>query len=270
MALVYRGVDLLTGETVAIKILHPYLRKNTKILERFKREVAVIAMLCHPNIITFYEYHEDEEYFLYVMEYLETFTLEDVLKHRGAIPLEAALKVLHQLCMALSYAHRRNVIHRDVKPSNLFVTHDRGIILSDFGLAKTLAATPITSVGSQMMGTPFYMSPEQVLGEETDWRTDIYQVGILAYQMLVGELPFKDQSHFKTIMMRTEQDLRAPPEEVPSQLARIIERCGKRDKRKRYQSMDEILEALELAEASLVPDRLPDNDALATSLYPFD
>lgn len=246
-AYVYRAHRMDNGLTVAIKVLHTYLVKNTTIVERFRREAEVIAALQHPHIVVFYEYIEDGDRFCYVMEYLDTYTLETVLERKRRVPITIAVPIACELCDALAYAHSRDIVHRDIKPSNLFIAPDKGLILSDFGLAKPLGDAPITAVGTKMMGTPHFMAPEQVLGEETTPRTDLYQVGLILFQMLTGDLPFRDESHFKAIMARTlggpeyaDEHLRL----VPGPLRTFIDRACKVDPAERYGSAIEMRRVL--------------------------
>lgn len=253
-AYVYKGLDTTTHRPVAVKVLHEYLRKNSTIVERFRREAKIIARLRHPNIIEFIDYFEDEEHFLYVMEYLSTYTLEDILEKKGRLPVRLAIPIMEELCDALSYAHALKIVHRDLKPSNLFISRDRGLLLSDFGLAKPLTDAPITTVGSKMMGTPHFMAPEQVNGDETTYRTDIYQVGLIIYQTITGDLPFQSESHFEAIMART-QRLPVFTEEqkkiVHPRLQAIIHKATAVAPEDRYSEAIELKQALEEAEKSI-------------------
>ena len=249
-AYVYKGLDQELNRVVAIKMLHTYLIKNSTIVERFRRESKVIQRLKHPHIIEFIDYHEDEDNFLYVMEYLKTYTLEDVLEKKKRLPKKLAIPILSELCDALSYAHALDIVHRDVKPSNLFVARNRGLILSDFGLAKPMGDAPITAVGSKMMGTPHFMAPEQVFGGETDARTDIYQTGLIVFKTLTGDLPFNDKSHFKAIMLRTQRGPMYQEQHSPflsPRLRAIIDKACKIQPEQRYQTAEELKDALDSA-----------------------
>ena len=249
-AYVYKGIDTTTQRIVAVKILHEYLRKNSTIVERFRREAKVIARLSHPNIIEFIDYYEDEEHFLYVMEFLATYTLEDILDKKQRLPVRLAIPIMEELCDALSYAHALKIVHRDLKPSNLFISRDRGLLLSDFGLAKPLSDAPITTVGSKMMGTPHFMSPEQVNGDETTFRTDIYQVGLIIFQTITGDLPFSGDNHFEAIMARTQRlpiFTKEQKQLVPPRIQTIILKATAVDPKDRYSEAIELKEALEEA-----------------------
>ena len=253
-AYVYKGIQTDTNRVVAIKMLHTYLLKNSTIVERFRRESKVIERLKHPHIIEFLDYFEDEDHFLYVMEYLKTYTLEDVLNKKKRLPANLALPILCELCEALSYAHALDIVHRDIKPSNLFIARDKGLILSDFGLAKPMGDAPITAVGSKMMGTPHFMAPEQVMGGETDVRTDIYQVGLIIFQTLTGDLPFRDKSHFKAIMLRVNNGPMYAPEHdqyISPRLRAIIDKATAQNPAQRYQTAEDMRVALSQAARSL-------------------
>jgi len=253
-AFVYKGVQTDSHRVVAIKMLHTYLIKNSTLVERFRRESKVIARLKHPHIIEFIDYFEDSEHFLYVMEFLPTYTLEDILKKKKRLPTNLALPIICELCDALAYAHALEIVHRDIKPSNLFVARDKGLILSDFGLAKPMGDAPITAVGSKMMGTPHYMAPEQVVGSDTDARTDIYQVGLILFQTLTGDLAFRDPSHFKAIMLRTQGGPMYDPAHdalVSPRLRAIIDKATRVNPAERYATATDMQQALQQALRSI-------------------
>jgi serine/threonine protein kinase len=270
-AYVYKGLDTQTNRTVAVKVLHTYLVKNSTIVERFRREAEVIAKLQHPHVVTMLDYYEDAEHFLYVMEYLDTYTVEDVLKKKGKLPAHLALPVVADLCDALVYAHSFKIIHRDIKPSNLFIARGKGVILSDFGLAKPLEDAPITAVGSKMMGTPHYMAPEQVTGGQTDERTDLYQAGLILYQLVTGGLPFQDKSHFKAIMMRIEREAEFSPEQqaqIPEAVRALCLKALRRSPAERYQNALEMRRAVADAQTATAAATPPEAAAPPAATAP--
>ena len=186
MANVYKVEYEKTKALYAMKVLHPFLNESKTIVERFRQESKVIAALHHEHIVAFIDYLEEGETFAFIMELIEAPTLEEILLDAQRVPEKFAVSLIMQLCSALHFAHSCNIIHRDIKPSNIFVAKGRGVILTDFGFAKPLFGTALTVDGAKLMGTPYYMSPEQVKGFPTDCRTDVYQTGLLFYQLVTG------------------------------------------------------------------------------------
>lgn len=246
MATVYRARDP-EGRTVAIKVFHEFLRDSPRMLQRFQRESRLLATLRHPKVIGFRGYFDTPQALFYAMDYVHAPTVEDLLE--GG-PLAPAVRhvVARDMLEALAYAHGEAVVHRDLKPSNLFfdAPGDRAL-LGDFGLAKSLLDTPITAAGTKMMGTPNYMAPEQVDGEDTTVRTDVYQAGLLLYELATGELAFQDRSPFVAITLRCKQDVpleTGPGAAIEPAWKALIRRACARDPQKRYPSAVEMMAAL--------------------------
>ena len=195
MGEVYSGIDIELKRPVAIKVLRPELANDPNLLERFLEEARSLGRLHHPNITTLYSIgHEDQKRFM-VMEMVRGHTLESILK-KQQLSLQECLSVVAQMISGVSYAHNEGVIHRDIKPSNLKIT-DTGIVkLMDFGIARVRGSKRLTRTGS-IIGTPAYMSPEQVRGEEGDERSDLYSLAIVLYEMLSGTVPFDAKSEFE-------------------------------------------------------------------------
>ena len=195
MATVYRAYQPSLHRYVAIKVLPPQLTFDPEFVERFQREARAAAGLRHPNIVVIHDVAQENvggvaTHYI-VMEYLEGQTLGDLIARQGALPPERALRIVEQVGAALDYAHQRGFVHRDVKPNNIFVGEGDRVTLTDFGIAKAASeAQQLTRTGA-IMGTPEYMSPEQAEGEQIDHRTDIYALGVVLYQMLVGRVPFR-------------------------------------------------------------------------------
>ena len=191
-ATVYRATRVLIGDAVAVKILHAEQLREPEAAERFRREAQAAARLKHANAVTIYDFGVSADGVVYlVMELVEGDSLRKVVKTQGPLPLSTATEILAQVCGALNEAHEQNVVHRDIKPDNILVTMTPGgvrVKVLDFGIARIgdmAALGNLTQTGS-IMGTPHYMSPEQCLGEELDGRSDIYSLGIVAYEMLTG------------------------------------------------------------------------------------
>jgi serine/threonine protein kinase len=213
MGTVYVATRLHIGDTVAVKVLHREFMKDPSIAERFRREAHAAARLKHPNAVSIYDFGEtsDSSTFL-VMELLEGQSLRQVIKKQGALDPTTAAEIIRQICAALEEAHRRNIVHRDIKPDNIILnTTPSGhhVKVLDFGIAKLrdLSTSQLTQTGTTM-GTPQYMSPEQCLGQEVDSRSDIYSLGIVLYEMLCGVTPFNATT---PMGMAVQQVNNAPP-----------------------------------------------------------
>jgi predicted Ser/Thr protein kinase len=199
MAVVYRAYQPSLNRDVAIKVLPPQLSFDQEFVERFQREAKAAAKLRHPNIVVIHDVgHEDGTYYI-VMEYLEGRTLKQLIQGEGRLPPERAAHIVEQVAAALDYAHQHGFIHRDVKPSNIFVGPDDHVTLTDFGIAKAASeAEQLTRTG-MLVGTPEYMSPEQAAGSRVDYRTDLYALGVVLYQMLAGRVPYRGTTPHATL-----------------------------------------------------------------------
>ncbi len=191
MGSVYLAREEPTERAVAIKILHPQLIANPQFKERFLREAKVLSQLNHPNISGLLTLFEEDNKLCTVMQYIEGETIKSMIKRRGPIPETEVRNILLQILDAVDYAHQKEIIHRDIKPSNILIDSQNKVSLLDFGIAKIVEDVELTKTGS-MLGTLYYMSPEQIKGEkDIDLRTDIYSIGVTAYEMLAGRLPFE-------------------------------------------------------------------------------
>ena len=188
MAVVYEAYQPALRRKVALKILPPSLAQED-FVRRFQHEAIAAAGLRHPNIVTIYDVGSEGRYNYIVMEFLQGRPLSDVIRTGGSLPLARICKIIEQVAQALDYAHQHGFIHRDIKPSNVMLDQADHATLTDFGIARALTGTHLTQTGT-LIGTPEYMSPEQVTGEEIDARTDVYSLGIVAYEMVTGQVPF--------------------------------------------------------------------------------
>ncbi|MFC1960224.1 protein kinase [Chloroflexota bacterium] len=226
MAEVYRGYHVALDRYVAIKLLHSFLADDPEFKSRFEKEAQNVAKLKHPNIVQVYdfEYDEDNESYYMVMELIEGPTLKERLFELNTahehIPLDEALRIVHDSGSALAYAHRLNMIHRDVKPANLMLDIDDRVVLTDFGIAKIVTGVQFTASGG-MIGTPAYMAPEQGLGEAGDERSDIYSLGVILFQLCTGQLPYEADTPLATILKHLNEPVPSPraiepdlPEEI--------------------------------------------------------
>ena len=193
MGSVYLAHDITLEREVAIKIISPELARIPHLMARFRVEAIAQARLNHNNIVTIHAFEHQEETYYIVMEYVSGKTLKTMIKEKGKIPVQHALKITARILEGLFYAHTQGVLHRDIKPANIFITGNDNIKIGDFGIAKVKGIDGLTRVGSTL-GTPHYSSPEQIRGKKMDAATDIYSLGITLYEMVTGTLPFTSPS----------------------------------------------------------------------------
>lgn len=251
MALVYHAVDERTGAEVALKVLQPNMAQNRSVVRRFKQECEHALRMRHPNIVRAYESDEIDGIPYISLHYAPKGTLATLLKERlGSISLEETTQLLRRVALALDYAHSRNVLHRDVKPSNILIGPSRQIWLTDFGLARRLddEAAQMT-LTSRALGTPAYMSPEQIAnGAELDPRSDIYSLGVVAYSMLCGEMPFVADSQPALLKAITDNPPTPPLEHNPHLkpgICFVLEKVLSKNPAARYATASEFVDALE-------------------------
>ena len=261
MGLVYAAADVRLRRQVAIKFLPSACSRDADLRIRFEREAQAASALDHPNICTIHEMGETDDGLLYiVMAYCDGETLADKI---ACEPLEVkdAIRYTNQIAEGLRAVHERNIVHRDVKPSNIIVTPGGVIKLLDFGVAKMMSA-PITKQQS-ILGTLAYMSPEQVRGEDVDHRADIWSLGVVLYEMLAGENPFQgayEQAVIYSILYEPPSPLENYRRNIPTELSRIVAQCLEKERRRRYSSMDVLLADLEMAEKSNKSTRIAARD----------
>jgi eukaryotic-like serine/threonine-protein kinase len=247
MGEVYRAVDEMLDREVALKMLRPELAHQPTTVERFRAEAIALARLDHPGIARIYGFSRQDDRWFIVMEFVRGETLLARLRRARRLPWTEAVAVLGQLLDALDYAHRQGVIHRDMKPANVLVRADGPVKVTDFGIARVLGTSRATRVG-HIVGTLDYMSPEQVRGEEVDGRADLYAVGILLYQLLTGQVPFRATTDYGVMM----QHLQAPPPsarllapDVPPWFDEILQRALAKAPDDRFASAADFRSAVE-------------------------
>lgn len=251
MAEVFRARQSSLDREVAIKLMHAFLADDPAFRERFEREARNVARLKHPNIVQVYdfEFDNDSESYYMVMELISGKTLKDRLTDLAdkRMPLDEVLHIMDGALAALSYAHGRGMIHRDLKSANLMIEDDNRVVMTDFGIAKIVTSSNFTASGG-MIGTPAYMAPEQGLGEQGDERTDIYSMGVILFQLLTGKLPFDAESPLAVILQHLNSPVPNPQEIVPTlpiSLQNIVSRAMAKDPAVRFQTSDEMRSALE-------------------------
>ena len=258
MASIFRGTDLRTGRPVAIKVPHPEMESDPAFFDRFRREQEIGKKLDHPGVMKVMV--EDGRSRVYmVMEWVEGRLLRQILNEQRQLPSERAVRIALKICEALEYIHGQGVVHRDLKPENVMIDAEGNIKLIDFGIAAHIGARRLTFAKfTQTMGTPDYISPEQVKGKRGDARSDIYALGVMLYEMLTGKVPFTGPNAF-IIMNDRLLNNPIPPREIdPSlspQLQEIIYRALERDPKNRYATAREFAWDLEHQDQVGVADR---------------
>ncbi len=251
MGVVYKGLDPLIERTVAIKVVRKAAFDDDELseaLDRFRQEAQAAGRLIHPNIVTVYEYGEEEDAAFIAMEYVKGKSLKEILKDDHTFTLAEVADIIRQLITGLQFAHKSGIVHRDIKPDNLIFAPDGTLKIMDFGIAR-LESSSLTMAGS-VMGTPSYMAPELFSGEKIDQRSDLFSAGILLYQLLTGRKPFAG-STMTTIMHQVVNIMPALPSELdsrlPTPLDNLVQTCLAKNPDDRFQNGSDFLNALEKA-----------------------
>ena len=247
MAVVYRAVQDPLGRTVAIKALKSSAAMEENVVTRFEREAKSLASLQHENIIHVYDFHRERGAMFIVMEYVQGIDLYDLLEKCGRLPYDVAAIICMQVARALDYVHYRGIVHRDIKPANVMISRQGGVKVMDFGIARDTSFGDLTEAGTGI-GTPAYMSPEQVLGDKLDARSDLFSLGVVLYQMVTGKKPFvEDEKRSAMHKIRLEKHVGARKlnPEIPRELERIIDKSLEKQPRDRWRSAQHMVMALE-------------------------
>ena len=248
MAEVYKAYQASMDRFVAIKVMLGHLAEDGSFIERFKREAQAVGRLRHPHIIDIFDFGIEEDVYYMAMEYLTDGNLKEYIDSNEKLPLKESLKITRDLADALDYAHKSGMIHRDLKPANIMFLDKAklDVVLTDFGIARILNATGLTGTG-MAVGTPAYMSPEAGAGSDADERADIYALGIILYEMLVGKVPYNADTPLAVIMKHINAPLPTRNDygdNIPEAVERIVLRCLAKDPDARYQTAGELRDAL--------------------------
>jgi serine/threonine-protein kinase len=270
MGVVYRATDPVIGRTVAVKTIRLSEEgtglSRPELLSRFQTEARAAGLLTHPNIVVVYDAGEENGLYYITMELIEGKSLQALLDSGHSFPVPRVLRIMEQTCSALQFAHERSIIHRDIKPANLMLTADDTVKVTDFGTAKILQFGTVQQT-THVMGTPSYMSPEQVKGRPVDGRSDIFSLGVLLYEILTGEKPFPGQS-ITTVIYKIVNEEPIPPRtlnpSIHQGLSDIVMRALAKEPEVRYQSCRELLEDLRNYRALTPADRSPDATLIST------
>jgi len=265
MGKVFRALDKKLNEEVALKLVKPEIASDKKTLERFSNELKIARKIAHKNVGRMYELMEEKGTHFITMEYVPGQDLNGLIRQSRQLTAGTTISIAKQVCEGLAEAHRLGVIHRDLKPQNIMIDKEGNSRIMDFGIARSLKAKGITDAGV-MIGTPEYMSPEQVDAKETDQRSDIYSLGVILYEMVIGRVPFEGDTPLSVALKQkteTPEDPRKLNSQIPEDLSHVILRCMEKDKGKRYQSADELHSELDKIEKGIpttervVPERKP-------------
>lgn len=260
MASVFKAKDTLLNRYVAIKILRDSLEGDEQVVSNFIKEAQSSASLSHNNVVSVYDVGEDKGINYMVMELVDGITLKEYIKENGALPWQEACDYAIQIGQGIGEAHSRNIIHRDIKPQNIIMTADKTLKVTDFGIARAMAADT-TIVGGTALGSVHYISPEQARGGYTDARSDIYSLGIVLYEMLTGKVPFDGDTPVSVALMHLEKEpvnVKCVNMDIPTDLAYVVMKAIAKEQSARYQNVNEMLDDLH---AVLAEEPLPSKEA---------
>jgi serine/threonine protein kinase len=246
MSNVFRAHDRLLERSVAIKVLHEQYSSDEDYVERFRREARSVAQLAHPNIVTVIDRGEEDGRQYIVFEYVEGENLKGLLSH-GALPVDQALRYGLQIAGALDFAHKRGLVHRDVKPQNVLLTEEGEPKVTDFGIARSVDVQSVTQSGT-VLGTSDYIAPEQARGEQVDQRTDIYSLGVMLYELLTGEVPYSGDNFVAVAMQHLHEPVPSVLDQgrdVPVRLDLAVQRAMAKHPADRFESMEGLIDELD-------------------------
>jgi eukaryotic-like serine/threonine-protein kinase len=247
MSTVYLAQDEVLDRPVAVKMMHREISEEADQLERFRREARTAARLSHPNLVSVIDAGEDEGRPYIVFEYVEGETLKQRIQQQGGLPTDEAVAYAIEIGRGLIAAHGRKLVHRDVKPQNVLIDPDGRAKVTDFGIARSMESAGLTATG-RVLGTTDYVSPEQAMGEDVDERSDVYSLGIVLYEMLVGDVPFQAETQVGVAMKHVNEplpDVQGLRPDVSAAVASVIDRSTTKDPRDRYRSVGEMVRDLE-------------------------
>ncbi|NIM98241.1 MAG: protein kinase, partial [candidate division Zixibacteria bacterium] len=265
MGRVYRVEDKKLNQEVALKLIKPEIAKEKKTIERFRNELKIARNIRHKNVCGMFDLGEREGSYFITMEYVRGEDLKSLIRKMGQLSAGQAIAIIKNICDGLIEAHRGGVIHRDLKPSNIMVDKDGYARIMDFGISRYVKGKGITDTGA-MIGTPEYMSPEQVEGKEIDQRTDIYSLGVILYEMVTGRVPFEGDTALTVAVKHKTEEPKDPREfnaQLTDDLSQLILKCLEKDMEKRYQSAVELRAELENIEKDIsttkrvIPEKKP-------------
>ena len=268
MAFVYQARDKLLNRIVAVKVLRPEFVDDQEFLVKFKREAEAVASLSHPNIVNVYDVGEDGKVHYIVMEYVDGQNLKEIIQEEGRLEEYTALDIAKQIARALSAAHRNGIIHRDIKPHNILISKDgRQVKVADFGIAKAVSSSTMTNMGS-VIGSVHYISPEQAKGKHLTSNADLYSLGIVLYEMIIGRVPFSGDSPISIALKHINEDIAFTEEDkinIPNSVRTIISKMTQKEPANRYQTAEELIDDIEFVERNIDLPYIKDYNNFATT-----
>jgi len=265
MGKVYKVLDTRINEKIALKLLKPEIAMDKRTIERFSNELKFARKVRHENVCQMYDLGEEKGTHFITMEFVPGEDLKSMIRMSGQLGLGTTINIAKQVCEGLASAHKMGVVHRDLKPQNIMIDKEGNARIMDFGIARSITGKGITGAGV-MIGTPEYMSPEQVEGKDVDQRSDIYSLGVILYEMVTGRVPFEGDTPFTIGVKQKSEEPRNPTElnsQLPEDLSRLILKCMEKQKEKRYQSAGEVRSEIENIEKGIptteieIPKRKP-------------
>ena len=267
MAFVYKAKDILLNRIVAVKVLRPEFVDDDEFLGKFKREAEAVASLSHPNIVNVYDVGEEGKVHYIVMEYVDGQNLKEIIKNEGTLDEYTALDITKQIAMALSEAHKKGIIHRDIKPHNILISNEGRVVkVADFGIAKAVSNSTMTNIGS-IIGSVHYFSPEQAKGKFISNNADLYSLGIVLYEMIIGKVPFRGDSPISIALQHINDEIEFTSQEqvnIPQSVRTIIKKLTEKSSIERYQSAEEVIEDIEYIEKNIDLDFIKEYDNFVT------
>jgi serine/threonine protein kinase len=245
MATVYLAEDTQLARKVAIKI--PFPHTIQQFAQRFEKEAIMLAEMSHEHIVNIYDAKIDQDIHFLVMDYVDGASMDQLLKNKHLLLVRDVLQIIRQVCLGLSYMHNKDMIHRDLKPANILLSKSGKVKISDFGIARQLASETKLTKSGEMLGTAFYLSPEQLKGERATKQSDIYSLGIVLYELLTCKPPFDSDEPFAILLKHLEEPLPDPRElnsDIPISLYHVLQKATAKDPTKRYQDVMELHDAL--------------------------
>jgi len=272
MASVYKAVQKNLNRTVALKVIHKNLVHYKEFLERFHREAQLSASLNHPNIVTIYDQGSENGIHYISMEFLEGMDLHHIIRDKGRLPVDESINIIAPVAEALDYAHNKGIVHRDIKSSNIIITSDGRAILTDFGIAHAVTATKLTQSG-MIIGTPDYMSPEQAISGQVDSQSDLYSLGVVLYECITGDLPFKGETPVSTIYKIINEKIEPINKTVPNApkwIGTVINKILAKNKKQRFTTGKEFSKALRAKQEQKEDYSPNDNETIKITTKEFE